>query len=150
MNIEDTVVVTDGKQWETDLPELGDIAVLVAPWENAAFERELQKGIKALPPSLRPDGNVDPAAYRRVLGRTMARTILFDWKNYQSGGAEKPFDVAYAEQILSDPKYRTFRDGVIAAAKRVQAGIKTDQDAVVGNSPDTSNGSAIGAVTSSS
>ena len=53
MDIRSAVVVIDGKQWEKDLPELGDLEVLVAPWENPAFERAVQKGITALPPAMR-------------------------------------------------------------------------------------------------
>jgi hypothetical protein len=144
MDIESTVVVLDGKQWEKDLPELGDFEVLVAPWENAAFDKAMQKGIRALPPGLRADGNVDPASYYRVVGRAIARTILFDWKNYRVGGADKPFDAAYAETILTDPRYRTIRDGIIAAAKRVQFGVKAEEEALLGNSATSSVGSATG------
>lgn len=150
MDIESIVVVTEGQLWQKDLPDLGDIEVLVAPWENPAFERAMQKGIKALPPALRADGNIEPTAYARVLGRAIAKTILFGWKNYQSGGAELPFDADYAEQVLINPKYKVFRDGVIAAAKRVQQGVKVETEAVVGNSPPSSIGNVTGAGTSSS
>lgn len=150
MDIESVVVVIDGQQWQKDLPELGDLEVLVAPWDNPAFEKAMQKGIRALPPALRADGNVDPAAYGRVLGRAIARTILFGWKNYQSGDTELPFDADYAEQVLINPKYKVFRDGVVAAAKRVQQGVAAENQAIVGNSLPSSTGSASGAATSSS
>lgn len=147
MDIESVAVVLDGKQWEKDLPELGDFEVLVAPWENPAFEKAMQKGVRALPPALRADGNVDPAAYYRVLGKAIARTVLFDWKNYRTGGADKPFDAAYAEMVLTDPHYRTIRDGVIAAAKRVQLGVKAVEDDLLGNFAASSAGSATGEAT---
>ncbi len=147
MDIEQAVVVIDGKQWQKDLPELGDLEVLVAPWENAAFDRALQKGIKALPPALRADGVVEPAAYFRVVGKVMARTILFDWKNFRAGGADKPFDAVYAEALLVDQKYKPFRDGVIAAARRVQLGIKAEEETLLGNSGTSSPGSGTGEAT---
>ncbi|MCK1402024.1 hypothetical protein IVB45_17525 [Bradyrhizobium sp. 4] len=150
MDIESAVVVTDGQQWQKDLPELGDLEVLVAPWENPAFERAMQKGIRALPPALRADGNIDPTAYGKVLGRAIARTVLFGWRNFTSGGVEKPFDAAYAEQLLSDAKYKPFRDGVMAAARRVQQGVKAEDEAVLGNLLTSSSGSVSGAQTSSS
>jgi hypothetical protein len=87
MDIQSTVVVVEGQQWQKDLPDLGDIELLVAPWENKAFERELQKQIMALPAGLRPDGRVDPFAYYGCVGRTISKTILFDWKNFQDGEA---------------------------------------------------------------
>lgn len=150
MDIRSAVVVIDGKQWEKDLPELGDLELLVAPWENPAFERAMQKGIAALPPALRAGGQVEPAAYKRVLGRAIARTILFGWKNYTDGGVEKEFDAAYAETILTDPSLKPFLDGVIVAAKRVQVGAKAETEDTVGNSLPSSTGSASGAQTSSS
>ncbi|UPJ55403.1 hypothetical protein [Bradyrhizobium sp. 192] len=150
MDIENAVVVVDGREWQKDLPELGDLEVLVAPWENPAFERAMQKGIRALPPALRADGNIDPAAYAGVLGRAMARTILFGWRNLKSAGVEKAFDPAYAEQLLVNPKAKPFRDGVVAAAKRVQQGVKAETEDLVGNSPPSSTGSASGEVKSSS
>jgi hypothetical protein len=107
----------------------------------------MQKGIRALPPALRPDGNVEPTAYARVLGRALARTILFGWKNYKHGGVEKPFDAEYAEQILVDPRARVLREGVVAAAKRTQLGVTADQAAILGNSQTSSPGNGTGATT---
>jgi hypothetical protein len=150
MDIESTVVVVDGKEWQSELPDLGDLKVLVAPWENPAFERAMQKGIKALPQALRADGNIEPAAYRRVLGTVIAKTILFGWENYAIGGVAKPFEQTYAEQMLKDPRYRVFTDGVIMAAKRVQLGIVAEQTDIVGNSQTSSSGSGTGDQTSSS
>lgn len=147
MDINDVAVVLDGKQWEKDLPELGDFEVLVAPWENVAFERTMQKLVRALPPGLRADGVVDPASYYKLVGKAIARTVLFDWKNYKVGGVERPFDAAYAETILIDPRYRTIRDGIIAAAKRVQLGIKAEEETLLGNSATSSAGSATGEAT---
>jgi hypothetical protein len=134
MDIESVVVVVEGKQWEKDLPELGDLEVYVAPYENAAFERELAKRIGALPPAQRADGRVEPSAFYRCVGFALARTVLFDWKNFRAGGADKPFDKAYVEALLIDPKYKTFRDGVVMAARRVQQGIKSETEALEGNS----------------
>lgn len=134
MDIENAVVVTEGKQWEKELPDLGDLEVLVAPWENPAFERAVGKGIRSLPPALRADGNIDPAAYYRVVGQAIAKTILFDWKNFKAGGSDKPFDQAYALDILTDPKFKPFRDGVVVAAKRMQLGVKAEETQLLGNS----------------
>ncbi|MBR0855487.1 hypothetical protein [Bradyrhizobium liaoningense] len=150
MDIQSAVVVLDGKQWEKDLPDLGDLEVLVGPWENPAFERAMQKGIAALPPALRAGGQVEPAAYRRVLGRAIARTILFGWRNYTDGGVAKDFDAEYAETVLTNPLYKPFLDGVVVAAKRVQVGAKAETEDLVGNSQPSSTGSASLAQTSSS
>lgn len=144
MDIRSTANVVEGQVWQGELPDLGDLEVLVAPWENKAFERELQKRITALPPGLRPDGRVDPGAYYRCVGVAISKTILFDWKNFTDGGVAKPFDRPYAEQLLVDPVYRTFRDGVIAAARRTQQGVTAADAEIAGNSTASSSGAATG------
>src|SRR4051794_13750263 len=106
MDIENATVATDGRQWEKDLPELGDLEVLVAPWENDAYEALQQKLINALPAALRADGRVQPRAFYTIQGKCMARTLLFGWKNYNLGGKDVPFEAKYAESVLIDPKYR--------------------------------------------
>jgi hypothetical protein len=144
MDIRSTAVVVEGQQWQKDLPDLGDIELLVAPWENKAFERELQKQITALPAGLRPDGRVDPFAYYGCVGRTISKTILFDWKNFQDGDAIIPFSRAAALPYLTDQTFRNFRDGVIAAARRVQTGYKESDEAIEKNSVPSSTGAAAG------
>lgn len=147
MDIESTAVVIDGKQWEKDLPECGDLEVLVAPWDNAAFEKALNKGIRALPPALRADGQVDPAAYYRCVGSAMVKAVLFDWRNLNVGGVSRDFDKGLAQSLLTDQRYRPFRDGIITAAKRVQQGVKAEEEAVLGNSEASSDGNATGEAT---
>lgn len=147
MDIESTAVVIDGKQWEKDLPECGDLEVLVAPWDNAAFEKELNKRIRALPPGLRADGQVDPAAYYRCVGSAIVKAILFDWRNLYVGGVSRAFDIEFARSLLADQRYRPFRDGIITAAKRVQQGVKMEEDALLGNSEASLHGAGTGEAT---
>ena len=144
MDIEKATVAVEGQRWEKELPELGDLEVLVSPWENKAFERVLQKQIGQLPPGLRPDGKVDPSAYYRCVGIAIARTIIFDWRNFKLGGADKPFDAKYAESLLINPEYRPFRDGVAAASRRVQQNLKLEEEELVGKLPTSSPGSETG------
>ena len=147
MDIGSTKVALEGRRWEKDLPELGDLEVLVAPWENKAFDRVMQKQIGLLPPGLRPDGRVEPAAYYRCLGVTIARTILFDWKNANFGNGDVAFDAAFAETVLINPEYRVLRDGIVAAARRVQQNVKATEDDLAGKSLPISPGNETGAPT---
>lgn len=147
MDLEKATVETEGKQWMKDLPELDDLEVLVAPWENRAFNREVQKQVNKLPPAMRPGGVADTNEYYRCVGIAIAKTILFDWKNLKLGGVDKPFDKAWALQVLPDQKYRPFRDGVVDAARRLQLRIKGEDEAIEGNSGTSSPGSETGEVT---
>lgn len=147
MDIEDNTVVIDGKEWVKDIPDMDDLELLVAPWENAAFKRDLQKKIRALPAGLRPDGAVDPVAYERCVGMAMVKTILFDWRNMKAGGQEKAFDKEYAQSLLTDPTKQPFKDAVVVASKRVQRGVKEEEKALEKNSSSTSLGSETSAQT---
>ena len=147
MDIAKSKVVIAGKSWEKDLPELDDLEVLVAPWENATFNRILQKKQAALPPALRADGIVEPAAYYRCVGQAIAEAILFDWKNFQEDGVERKFDRKYAAELLTNPEYKPFRDGVVAASRRVQQGIRKEEEELAKNSEASSPGSASGEAT---
>jgi hypothetical protein len=106
MDIQTTLVVVEGKEWQKDIPDLGDIELLVAPWENKAAERELQKQIGALPPAMRADGRIDPNAYYGCVGRMIAKAILFDWKNFTDGGKPVAFSRDAALPYLTDQRFR--------------------------------------------
>jgi hypothetical protein len=147
MDIDATKVVLEGKVWETELPELGDLEVLVAPWENAAFERAMSKAIGALPPAMRAGGKIDPIAFARIQGEVMSKTILFGWRNFTAAGTAVEWSAEVAKKYLTDPKFRVLRDGVVVAARRVQAGITADEEAALGNSPKSSPGSESGDLT---
>ncbi len=147
MDINAVKVVTTGRQWIGELPDLDDLEVLVAPWENADFNKVLDRAVRSLPAGLRADGNIEPAAYYRCVGTAIAKAILFDWKNFKVGTADQPFDPEIAKVYLTDPAYRPFRDGVIAAAKRAQHNRVAEAKALEGNSVTSSPGSASGEVT---
>lgn len=147
MKVENARVVTDGRQWEKELPACDDLEVLVAPWENRAYEDLQQKLISQLPPALRADGRVKSGPFYIIQGKCIARTLLFDWKNFNMGGKDVPFDAKFAETILIDPQYRPVRDGIIEAAKRVQSGVKAEDEEIEKNSAASLPGGASGEAT---
>jgi hypothetical protein len=55
-------------------------------------------------------------------------------KTFTDGGAIIPFSRAAALPYLTDQRFRNFRDGVIAAARRVQTGYKAADEAIEKNS----------------
>ena len=147
MDIESAVVVTEGKQWEKDLPEMDDLELLIAPGENSAYQRELDKRVRALPPNLRADGAVEPGAYYRCVGLAIGKAVLFGWRNFKVGGKPVDFDPKVAEPYLIDQKYKPFRDAVVTAARRVQQGVKKAEEDLVGNSSASSPGKGTGEAT---
>lgn len=144
MDLESAKVVVVGKQWEKDLPDMGDLELLVSPWENAAYNRQLDKLVRALPPNLRQDGAVEPGAFYRCVGRAMSTTVIHGWRNLKVGGVELPFDPKTAEPYLTNQEYKPFRDAVVAAARRVQQGVKAGEEVLEGNSERSLSGSETG------
>lgn len=109
---------TDGV-WQDDLPELGDIAVLVRGMNNKQYRLKFEAMVRALPPSKRKNGSVDPLERDRLTGICMLEHILLDWKNVMLNGAVIPYSKDQAREFLTDPDYSKFRDGVFVAATRV-------------------------------
>lgn len=144
MDLNKATVVTEGRVWQKNLPELGDLELEVGPWENAAYQRKLQILLAALPREARRGGNVDPVTFKRLSGQAMVGTTLFGWRNLNLDGAVVPFDDANATKFLTEPKYALFYDGAVVAAKRTQDGITADQDALAGNSATSSLGGESG------
>lgn len=124
---------TDGV-WQDDLPELGDIAVLVRGMNNKQYRLKFEAMVRALPPSKRKNGMVDPLERDRITGVCMLEHVLLDWKNVLMSGAETPYSKDQARIFLTDPDYSKFRDGVFVAATRVGEMSEEDSAATEKNS----------------
>lgn len=103
--------------WKRDLPGLGDIEFFVRGTNNPDYRRRFQALIRALPPSKRKNGVVDPVEMDRITGICLLDHSLTDWKNVQDdNGAPIPYSKEQAGVYLLQPDYGAFRDGVLIAA----------------------------------
>lgn len=122
-------------RWIDDLPDLGDIRVLVRGLNNPDYRRLQQKMVRALPPNKRRNGAVDPQEMDRITGVCLARHALLDWQNVEDdGGNALPYSKEQAEEFMSNPDYRKFRDGVFIAASQVEEEDEEDNEATEKNS----------------
>lgn len=107
-------------RWVKDLPGLGDIEVKVRGTNTPEYRRRQQAMIRALPPSKRNKGMIDPAEQDRILGICLLDHCLLDWKNVEGDdGTPIPFSRGAAEPLLTNPDFSAFRDGVLTAATSV-------------------------------
>jgi hypothetical protein len=113
--------------WQGDLPELGDISVLVRGLNNKQYRLLFEAKVRALPPSKRKNGAVDPLERDRITGEAMLEHVLLDWKNVEGDdSALIPYSKDQAKTFLTDPDYQKFRDGVFVAASRVGEVVEED------------------------
>ena len=106
--------------WVDNIPDLGDIRLKVRGDQNADARALRAKLFEAVPRSERPNGRLTPKAADELGTRVMVDTILVDWSGLVDEADEPiPYSVEKATEILSNPDFRVFRDGVAIAAQRV-------------------------------
>jgi hypothetical protein len=124
-------------RWVSNLPDLGDIEVFVRSINNPQYRRHQQALVRALPPSKRRSGIVDPLEMDRITSICLAHDALCGdgWRNLQDeSGADISFDPKTAEQMMLDPDMRRLRDGVFIAASQVEDENEDDNKATEKNS----------------
>lgn len=109
-----------GGEWQDDLPELGDVAVLVRGINNEQYSAKFEAMVAALPPSKRKNGRVRASERSRIMGSCMLEHVLLDWKNVEDAeGKPIPYSKEQAKMFLLDDDWMKFRDAVFVAATRV-------------------------------
>ncbi len=102
---------------------------------NAKYRRLQQSMVRALPPSKRRAGVVDPLEMDRINGICLARHSLSDWRNIEDeAGQPLAFSVEVAEKMLTDPDMKKLRDGVFMAASQVEDEDEEENQATEKNS----------------
>ncbi|MBN9022168.1 MAG: hypothetical protein J0H08_08765 [Rhizobiales bacterium] len=122
-------------RWVGDLPGLGNIEVKVRGTNTPEYRRRQQAMYRALPPTKRQKGVVDPLEQDRIVGVCLLDHVLLDWKNVEDEeGNTIPFSKGAAEPFLTDPAYAAFRDGVLIAASSVDDEEAAADEDIEGNS----------------
>lgn len=133
--VDNAAIQSDVGVWQDDLPELGDIAVLVRGLNNKQYRLKFEAMVRALPPSKRKNGAVDPIERDRITGVCLQECALLDWRNVEDDdGKPVPYGKDQAKIYLTDPDYTKFRDGVFVAASRVGEVSEEDNAATEKNS----------------
>jgi hypothetical protein len=106
--------------WIGDIPEFGNVRLLVRGWNNLAFRAMQSRLMAAVPRAERKDKDKWPAIMDRINAQCMRETILLGWENIEDDqGNPIPFSKELAGQWLEDPDMRPFFDAVMWAAMEV-------------------------------
>jgi hypothetical protein len=127
--------------WVENIPDMGDLRLKVRGSENADFRALQQKLLRAVPRGQLRDGRVPPEVSDRITATLLLETVLLDWDGLVGGNDEPiPYSKEMAAKLLTDPKYRRFRNAVAWAADVVAERTKEDDEAMEGNSSASSSG----------
>lgn len=149
MDIRSARLAFEGRVWIGDLPDMEDLRLLVAPWENRAYTAIMDRKVRALPPNLRmtSGGGIDRAAVERITAEAISEAILFGWENFTDGGQAVEWTKERALEYLRAPEYRSFMDAVIVASQRAARVLAEKAAQTEGNSSSSPAGAATGAST---
>jgi hypothetical protein len=128
----------DAGDWVGDLPGMDDLRLKVRGFSNADYQTIISKESAKVSREQREDGRMTgavlPQVRDQILVKAMVGAILQDWKNLTDDeGKAIPYSPKMAEQLLSNPDFRLFRDAVNTAALRVEEDVDDQVKAVVPN-----------------
>jgi hypothetical protein len=130
--------------WVGDIPECGELKLLVRGVNNSDWRKLQSKLIEAIPRKKRT-GRLDVDEMDRVQSTCLLNTCLLDWSGVEDDqGNALPYTKELAHKLLFDPQYRKFRDGVVWAATVVAEQTAEDQTEIVGNLRALSGGKSDG------
>jgi hypothetical protein len=108
-------------RWQKDIPGMGNIELFVRSTNNPEYRRRMQAMARALPPSKKKGGSIDPVEMDRINGVCLLDHSLSDWKNVEGENGEAvPYSYDQAKVFLTLPEWSFFRDGVFVAASTVE------------------------------
>lgn len=106
--------------WVENIPEMGDLRLKVRGARNKDWVRMQGVLSDAVPRNRKIGGRPIPAEMDRIMTALLRETCLLDWGGLEGDdGAAIPYSKDKANELLSDPQYRNFRDAVIWASSVV-------------------------------
>jgi hypothetical protein len=104
----------------TDIPTLPGIRVKIRSIHSAAHRRLQSKLMRRVTRATVRGADVDIDEIDRINTRCLLEAVLLDWEGITDDkGKPVPYSREMAETLLTDRKYRKFRDGVAWAAQEV-------------------------------
>jgi hypothetical protein len=108
----------------------GETECLIARIGNPEYQKVFNRISKPQRRALRK-GTIQDEIAETILIRTMAKTILLDWKNMKENGKVLKYSHDEAFRVLK--KYRDFRDIVSDLANEIEAYRVEDEEEIVKN-----------------
>jgi hypothetical protein len=131
--------------WVDDIPEMEGLRLKVRGSQNSDWRRHQAKMLEAVPRKRRIGGRVDQDDMDRIVTSCLLNCCLLDWEGLEEDdGKPIPYSKQMAEQLLKEPQFRRFRDGVVYAASIVSENLDIDKKDISGNLLTLSAGSTGG------
>lgn len=104
-----------GAKHGTPIPEMGELCLKVRGTDNADYRRMYSKLANAIPRVRRQD----MSEHDKVHAQCLNATCLLDWDGVDGPDGPVPYSKAQATELLTNPKWRKFREAVSWAAGMV-------------------------------
>lgn len=106
--------------WVENIPELEGLKLKVRGANNKDWRRLQSRLIQSIPRSKRIAGQIEPDEIDRINSILLLDTCLLDWSGLEGDdGQPLAYSRDTAKNLLTDPQYARFRDGVLWAANVV-------------------------------
>lgn len=119
-------------EWVDDIPEMGDLRLLVRGSENKMWRKRFDVLVAAVPRKKKMNG-LDPEERDRITALLLAETCLLGWENLTIGGDVVPYSKDKAKELLTDPQWVAFRSAVSWAAAMVGTDRHAELEQAAGN-----------------
>lgn len=130
--------------WIDELSECPGLRLRVRGQGNKEWRKLQTKLLDAVPRKKRVN-RLDYDEGERITNLLLLNTALLDWDGLQDNdGNAIPYSRDMAEQLLTDPDYRKFRDAVLTASSLVGENTEEDIRDASGNLVALSTGSTSG------
>lgn len=136
MDISDLKTTSDeleAGEWVGDLPNLGDVDLLIRPVQSYTVKRALGRAMRAVGPEGRAkDGSILPEVQDEIDYEVARDFVLLGWRNLTREGEELPYDKGLAGEYLRLP---VFAEAVQTASIRAAQRGAERLEKLKGNSP---------------
>ena len=137
MKLDELKIDTDKLEkgdWVENIPELEGLRLKVRGVNNKAYRKMERQLLETLPRSKRRYGRLNIEDQDRITTQCLLNSCLDDWDGlFNDNGTAIPYTREMAQQLLTEPEYRRFRDAVLWAANVVVEDQATDEDDIAKN-----------------
>jgi len=148
MKLSDLEVDADAVEkgaWVDDIPDVQGLRLKVRGAYNNEWRRMQAKLLESVPRKKKVGGRLEQEENDAIMTKCLLNCCLLDWDGLDDkDGTVIPYSKEKARELLTDPRYKRFRDSVIWAAQVVGDGLEVQTDDTLGNLVKLSDGNTVG------
>lgn len=123
-NLKVDINAIENGTWVGDIPNLPGVRFLVAGMESKAYRKAFSKALRTNTTRReRASGNLEADRIQALQRELVAKHCLLDWDGVeQDDGTVVPYEPKLAHELMTDPQYLPFQQGVFYAVNLVDSG----------------------------